>query len=78
LQAQFGVGCSLRELRSVALVVADCVGLTLSRSAKRTLPGLIQWFDQNWSVLTPLLSLVCLLDEEGTPITLARELLEMS
>jgi hypothetical protein len=72
LQAQFGVGCSFSELRSVALVVADCVGLTLFSFGEA---------DSSWTdpmVCSELLSLVCLLDEEGTPITLARELLEMN
>jgi hypothetical protein len=43
LLVQFGVGCSVSEMRSIANVIAYCVGFTLSRSVKWTFPGLIQW-----------------------------------
>jgi hypothetical protein len=75
LQVKFSTGVRLRELRSIALVLATPSGLPPpSREAQRRSGMVLAWFREHWAVLLPLLPSVHLCDAQGNPINSAREL----
>jgi hypothetical protein len=74
---KFSTGIRHRELCSIALVIVRYFGVRkISRDARRSFPVLIKWFQDNWSEIEPLLSIMNLLDENEEVIDHDRELRE--
>jgi hypothetical protein len=79
LQVHFGSSVSLRELESLALVIAGCAHIPHPpREARRKFPMLIEWFRRWWHIVCPWLPLVQLRDTRNVPIDARRELTEMN
>jgi hypothetical protein len=74
---RFSSGLTLKELRSVALVVAKVAGHPPPpRASLRNFQVLVEWFIEHWSVLMPILPFIGLADAEGIPIDGRREVFE--
>ena len=52
---QFGPNIKHPELVSIASVVAGVLGIKLDRDAKRRKKVLIKWFEENWTIIAPIL-----------------------
>ena len=76
IQTQFSSGITHNELKSVATILCLQTGLQLSRLAQRDNRVLIQWFSDNWEVISPFLSTIHLFDKNKQVINLVRELRE--
>lgn len=76
IQAQFSSGITHNELKSVATILCLQTGLQLSRLAQRDNRVLIQWFSDNWEVISPFMSTIHLFDKNRQVINLVRELRE--
>jgi hypothetical protein len=77
LQAKFSSGVTIRELQSVAEVLAGCTGiLPPGREAKRSFAVLIKWYVRSWPRISPWLGIIELRDERGLVIDGQRESLE--
>jgi hypothetical protein len=73
----FTTGVRLRELRAIAIVIANLTGLPLpDRNAKREFPFLMAWYRKYWCVIVPRLPLIQLRDEFDVPIDARREAAE--
>jgi hypothetical protein len=71
---RFGSGVSVRELQSMAMVIAYFANIPQpSRSEKRNGAQLAKWFQRSWSDIVPWLPLVQLRDVEDRPIDAQRE-----
>jgi hypothetical protein len=74
LRFQFSSGVTMRELASVAEVLAITAGTTgPGREEKRSFRALIGWFVRSWAVIGPWIPSVALRDAQGHPITGGRE-----
>ena len=72
---RFGTSVTHAELCSIALVISS-VDNRISppdRNERRSFPLLLKWFDDRLGEILSLLNSVSLLDEDGIPITLERE-----
>jgi hypothetical protein len=75
--AKFSTGVTLKELRSIAAVVAHLSGVKgPSRNVNRNRLLLLQWFMDYWRVLSPWLALTHLRDSDGRVIDGSREFFE--
>jgi hypothetical protein len=76
LKQKFGPGIRHRELYSIASVIACEFNITgLSRDSQRSIAVLLQWFEQQWSAIEPILPLITQCDENREPIDHTREIL---
>jgi hypothetical protein len=74
LQLAFSTGVRLRELRSIALVLANVAGIPPPhREARRNSGVVLAWFRRHWDVVLPLLPTLQLRDSDGNPINGMRE-----
>jgi hypothetical protein len=77
LQARFSSGVRLRELGSIATVIAAIAGLPRPNRPTRThYLLLLQWLRTNWAVVQVWLPFITLLDDRGVPIDQNRESVE--
>jgi hypothetical protein len=77
LQAKFSTGARLRELNSIAIVLATLAQVRPpGREEKRHFPKLIEWYKCSWPDITPWLPFVTLRDALDIPIDGNRELAE--
>jgi hypothetical protein len=77
LQFCFSSGVRLRELVSVALVIADLGEIAApGRRAKRHFDLLMDWYRQNWAVVAVWLPYVQLRDANDLSIDSRREVSE--
>jgi hypothetical protein len=77
LQAKFSSGVSLKELRSIAAVIAMHARIRgPSRDANRSYGLMIIWFIAQWADVAPWLPFVELRDATGRPIDGRREAVE--
>jgi hypothetical protein len=68
---------ALRELSSIALVIANLGGMVApTRDARRHYPLLMDWYRSNWAVVEQWLPLVTLRDDSGLPIDHRREIFD--
>jgi hypothetical protein len=74
LRHQFSSGVTIRELCSVAEVLASQTGVPPpGRVEKRSFQALMAWFVNCWAVVAPWLPVVTLCDDKCRPITGNRE-----
>ena len=79
LQQHFSSGIRFNELRSIALILESLLNTTkLTREIQRNFYLLIQWFDHNWKLISPVLSHIKLIDSEYFPINNASEFAYLS
>jgi hypothetical protein len=77
LRSKFSSGVTLKELRSIAIIVALVGRLPApERNEKRSYSGLVNWFRKNWEGAVAVLPFIQLRDEEDVPIDGTRELHE--
>jgi hypothetical protein len=77
LYGKFSSGVTLRELRSIAIVVSSMAKLKPpSRDEKRNQNRLLQWFIDYWGFISPWLSIINLRDSDDRIIDSVRELRE--
>jgi hypothetical protein len=77
LQAKFSSGVSLKELRSIAIVIAAHARIRPpSRDANRSYGLMVVWFIARWSDVAPWLPFVALRDATGRAIDGCREAVE--
>jgi hypothetical protein len=77
LQAHFSSGVLLRELSSIAIIIASLSGIKQpNRETRRRCPLLMQWYHNNWDTVGAWLPYVSLRDERLLPIDQWRERLE--
>jgi hypothetical protein len=77
LQARFSSGVTLRDLSNIAHIIAKFTRLPLpSRSAKRSIPLIVDWFKLHWSTVAAWLPLIGLRDQNDWPIDSRRELFD--
>jgi hypothetical protein len=77
LHRTFGSGISVRELQSVAIVIANMAEIKgPSRVEKRNCAELVKWFTRSWDTVLSWLPLIQLRDEEDRVIDGCRELSE--
>jgi hypothetical protein len=76
LQAKFSRGVSLKELRSIAAVIAMQAWISPSRDAKRSYGLMVGWFISQWAEVAPWLPFVALRDTAGRAIDGRREAIE--
>lgn len=76
---QFSSGVRLQELTSVAIILSSIIPLLPSpdRNEKRSYNALLGWFHKYWDMISPILPLIQLRDENNMVINQRRELLEM-
>jgi hypothetical protein len=74
---KFGSGVRVRELLSIALVIAQFASLEPpSRREKRNCEKLVSWYRRNWTEVTAWFPVVHLLDTENRPIDGGREFVD--
>jgi hypothetical protein len=77
LYSKFSSGVTLRELRSIAVLISSMANLKPpSRDEKRNQSKLLQWFIDYWGFVCPWLSLISLRDSDDRIIDSSRELKE--
>jgi hypothetical protein len=64
LSSAYGPGINQQELVSIADLICPKLNIQLDRDARRRKIVMLKWFDENWAVIQPLLSLV-VLETEG-------------
>ena len=65
----FHSGIVRLELKRIAEILSENLGLTLDRDAKRDKRVLIKWFDENWSVLSKEIDKITIYDSEFNAIS---------
>ncbi|KAK8892015.1 hypothetical protein M9Y10_029237 [Tritrichomonas musculus] len=75
----FSSGVRLQELISIATILSFKIPLLRSpdRDEKRSYKALLIWFYNYWSLISPILPMIHLRDENNMVINGQRELLEM-
>jgi hypothetical protein len=74
LQSKFSSGVTLKELRSVAVVISLMGGLAQpNRFQKRSYCAMVDWYRKNWDVAWSYLRWIQLRDENDVPIDGVRE-----
>jgi hypothetical protein len=73
----FGMGPRLAEWRSLALVIAHFANLRgPSRDAQRTYATIVEWFKDNWTLVSPWLPFVHFVDAQDRVVDCHREIIE--
>jgi hypothetical protein len=74
---KFSVGIRHKELYSDAYLVGHYCGIDrIPRDARRSVPVLIKWVQDNWDRIQPVWETLGLLDVDGEPISYDRQLRE--
>jgi hypothetical protein len=74
LRKLFGSGVRHKEWSSFAMVIAHHLNIPMpSRATRRSFPVLLLWFEENWEVVKPHISMFRFLDEDENPIDNDRE-----
>jgi hypothetical protein len=77
LKTKFSSGVTLKELRSIAVVVSLMSGLLEpSREDKRSYVLMIKWFKDRWETVGPMLPFIHLRDANDRIIDSRRELID--
>jgi hypothetical protein len=77
LNRLFGTGVRHKEWYSFGMVIAHHMNIARpSRTARRSVPALILWFQQNWPHIEPQIQTFHFLDEDGQRIDKEREIRE--
>ena len=75
---QFSCGITHHELLSIAQLISQQTGLRLNRDESRDNRLLIKWYSDNWTKISPLISMIHIRDDQEQIIDLAREIRETS
>lgn len=77
---RFSSGVRLHELNSIATILSSILSGVKepSRDEKRSFPLLIEWFHNNWELISPVLPCIQLRDENNQIIDGRREIFEKS
>lgn len=73
LKNQFSSGITHTELKSIANIICLKTELKLDRDAVRDNRVLIKWFEENWTVVEPILKNFHIHDNKGEIISSVRE-----
>jgi hypothetical protein len=77
LQVKFSTGATLREISSIAELIAFLAGIPgPSREAKRNVAEMVRWFKWNWSAASAWLPMLALRDKADRVIDGRREISE--
>ena len=68
IHSKFGQSIVHKELKAIAEIICEKIGITLDRDAKRDDRVLHKWFQENWEVIEPLIERIQLYDKNDNLI----------
>lgn len=79
IKQQFSSGVRLQELTSIAIVLTSIIPPLHSpnRDERRSYTALLTWFYNNWDMISPILPMIQLRDENNQVINSQREMFDM-